>query len=184
MNQNQVSPPPSAKDERDDHQHLARRMFVALSSHQRVWLDPPCRRLLAQLNVPLPENTTGPTLDLLMLTCSHVTQDGIASLSPDTAAQLADRVATHTFAVITDQDIGTTLVSAPGPEPHRQVSRVFMPRSVLDVHAEGLVVVELAAGVSAADLQRSVTPTLRISSAVCGLNLAASATTDDAAGRV
>lgn len=47
-----------------------------------------------------------------------------------------------------------------------RVDRVYSPLGVVDVHADGLVIVELAPGISAIDVQRHAEPTLKISSRV------------------
>lgn len=50
--------------------------------------------------------------------------------------------------------------------PVARVEKAFLEVAVIDVAAEGLVIVELAPGVSAQDLQAVAEPTLRISSRV------------------
>ena len=157
---------------------LARRMWAALRSKPRVWLDAPCRALLAPLEVPLPDNAAGPTLDVVMVSSEQVGLDGRASVSAATAAAVADCASDHTV-VVSTLAAARVLVTALGPAPHLTATRVILPQCVLAVQPEGLVVVELAAGVSAADLQQRVKPTLYISSRVGGLRLAPAAPADD-----
>ncbi len=155
-------------------------VFSKQTATSGVWLDEDCQQLLRSAGVPLPEQATptdGP-LAMALVQAHAVAEDGHAWLSPACAGQLQALQVATTVAVVRDmRDGAAILASGEAPAaPHgyvaADVQRVLLPHAVLQVQAEGLVILELQSGVSAADLQAAVSPTLKISSTVAQLQVA------------
>jgi hypothetical protein len=132
---------------------LCARLATELAG-RRVHLDP---AILGDLGPLLPEGTvvahSPAEAEVLVVCADAVAADG--SLEPDGAPETPG---TTVFAVV---DPLRVVERAPGAG-RRAVARVFSSEAVLDCTSEGLVIVELAPGLSARDLQASFSPTLKI----------------------
>jgi hypothetical protein len=150
---------------------LGRRLLQELAGGEPALLDARCRQLLAAQDGRADAQGEGlaegdaPGSVLALVCCARVTGSGSAEVSEPEGRRLAERHDTRVVAVLPILgDVGGVLVpELPGEVSGVQVARVITPVVVMDVTPEGLAIVELLEGVSAADVQAMVEPTLLIS---------------------
>jgi hypothetical protein len=158
---------------------------------RRVWLDPALGPLLAPTLVGTP-GAEAVGSEVVVVAARALSEDGLALTAPSTAravlaalsppllrpastpspAALGRASAPEVFAVLllapnpagssASEDrkpiVGRLLAS----DPTVRVGRVYCELAVLEVATAGLIVLELARGVSATDLQALAEPTLKI----------------------
>lgn len=141
---------------------LASILLRDLSGASCVWLDgklDPSLSALIDAGAHRVAEVTG--ADAVVVAADRVANDG--SVLVGRAVSGPRVVAVLPLSLADDE---ARIVHKPAPGPRAHVSRVYSPLCVLEPCREGLVIVELAKGVSAADVQTVAEPTLLISATV------------------
>ncbi len=146
-------------------EHVARRIARSLQGMSRVWIAPELMVLGALVGS---ERLADDDAEVAVLLASQLGEAG--DIHGPRGAPRAERI----WAVL-DASLfnGSPPLEKPCPcivrrcaAPVARVERAFSRLGVLDVTEQGLVVVELARGVSATNMQKLAEPTLKISSRV------------------
>ncbi len=152
---------------------LAARVGRELAGVRRVWLDDglaePFRTALPRLTTTVARPSDA---EVAVVATAQITNEGELT-AEGTGTVAASRV----LAVVQRLDslaaAGTRpIVMQLTGSPAARAARLFTNLGVVDVTAEGLLIVELAPGAAATDLQRIAEPTLMIAPAVTEMNLA------------
>ena len=131
------------------HAELVRRVMRELENAKRVWLSPALGDAFFDA---LPAGATiDPHPEVVVLLASRLSARG----------EIDSGDAPHALRTLAVLARGATIVRQPIDGP--RADRVFSELGVLDVTPRGLVLLELAPGVSAADFQKHAEPTLHIS---------------------
>jgi hypothetical protein len=138
---------------------LARRVAHDLGDATRVWIAPELT-ILRSLIAPERLSDDGVEVaggaDVAVVGASQLTEVG------DVRGPCAAPSARRVWAVLDE----TTRIVRRCVAPVARVERAFGRFGVIDVTRDGLVIVELARGISATDVQKLAEPTLKISSRV------------------
>lgn len=139
-------------------EHIAKRIERELAHVERIWIAPELTSLRARIEA---ERQTSENVDVAVIEVDELDETGCACgpRTPPRAARILGVLRSPLR--IVKSGLATT---RPGPTTF--IARAFCPLGVLEVQEHGLVILELAQGVSAIDLQRHAEPTLKISSHV------------------
>jgi hypothetical protein len=145
---------------------LAELVARDLAAVKRVWLDGSLdsdfgSALRSALHHDARQVQEPAAADVAVVAASELARDGSVLLARDVAGPRVVAVLPLGLA-----DGCAHVVRQPSPGPRAHASRAYSPLCVLEPRAEGLVIVELARGVSAADVQEIAEPTLLISASV------------------
>lgn len=151
---------------------LATRVGRELRTVRRLWLDDALAEPFKRALPPLITAADRPSdAEVALVAAEQIANDG------ELTTRRGEKIeASRVLAVIERLDDldgdGTKpiVLRLPRP-PAARAARLFTPLGVLDVTAEGLLIVELAPGVAATDLQRIAEPTLMIAPAVTEMTI-------------
>ncbi|MBW2459788.1 MAG: hypothetical protein JRI68_35180 [Deltaproteobacteria bacterium] len=141
---------------------LATRVSRDLAAARRVWLDD---QLATAFRAALPPWTTAvshpESADVAVVLAEEISAEGALAMTGKAKID-----APQVLAVLAQADGETSdaepIVLRLSQPPAGRATRVFTHLGVIDVIAEGLLIVELAPGVAATELQRLSLPTLLI----------------------
>jgi hypothetical protein len=152
---------------------LAARVGRELCGVQRVWIDDvlgePFRAALPRLTTTV---DTPSDAEVAVVAAEQISSEGELT-TVGTGKVEASRVLAVVERLDSVAAAGTgRIVLRLARSPAARAARLFTNLGVVDVTGEGLLIVELAPGVAATDLQRVAEPTLMIAPAVTEMNVA------------